>query len=530
MNKKIVWICLLLLLATALQAQQNTVELWRRFECTFDGPSQGNPYAEVVLTASFSNGHQTVKVNGFYDGNGKYKIRFMPTDKGVWQFQTQSNSRQLNKRKGQFQCIAATAKNHGPVKVWNTHNFQYADEKNYYPFGTTVYALTHQGEALEKQTLQTLAAAPFNKVRICVFPKNYAYCENEPALFPYRQLSSLKQSNGTVSYTWDFTQFNPAFFQHLEKRIDELDELGIETDLILFHPYDKGRWGFDSMGRRNDLFYIQYITARLASFKNIWWSMANEFDFVKTKTNEDWDVYARAVTENDPYHHLCSIHNGNVYFNHAQPYFTHASIQNGAAVQDFGRANLLRDAFFKPVVYDEVCYEGNLPLRWGRLSGEEMTEACWQGIIAGTYVTHGETFGKLGDTIFWARGGKLAGQSPERIRFLRNLLEKGPGPLQLADEWKDEKTSQHDSTYYIIYFGKQMQAEWLFSLPKKNGCAAGATFKAELIDTWNMTITPVNDLFELAEANDYRMYDKQLKKIRLPMKPYLALRLTKIPS
>ena len=26
---------------------------------------------------------------------------------------------------------------------------------------------------------------------------------------------------------------------------DRLNRLGIEADLILFHPYDKGRWGFD---------------------------------------------------------------------------------------------------------------------------------------------------------------------------------------------------------------------------------------------------------------------------------------------
>lgn len=83
----------------------------------------------------------------------------------------------------------------------------------------------------------------------------------------------MKGKNGTLT---DLTRL----FQHLEKRIDQLNRLGIEADLILFHPYDKGRWGFDAMSNEVNVRYIKYITARLASFRNVWWSMANEWDYV----------------------------------------------------------------------------------------------------------------------------------------------------------------------------------------------------------------------------------------------------------
>jgi hypothetical protein len=506
----------------------NKIEKWDRFEASFKVPASGNPFTDVQLSAIFTNGNKSVKANGFYDGDGVYKIRFMPAETGTWNFVTSSNNKQLDKQKGSFQCIAPSAVNHGPVKVWNTYNFQYADGKPYYPFGTTVYAWTHQGQALQEQTLQTLKEAPFNKLRFCVFPKTYDHVDDEPGLYAYESTGKTNRPNGTIKLQWDFKKFNPVFFQHLEKRIDDLKKIGIEADLIIFHPYDKGRWGFDSMGKQNDLLYIKYVTARLSSFRNIWWSMANEFDYIKTKPREDWDDYSKAVVENDPYRHLCSIHNGSVYYDNWKPYFTHLSVQNGSAVEDFGRAMLLRDAFFKPVIYDEVCYEGDLTQRWGRLSGEELTDAFWQAIIAGTYATHGETFSNIGDTIFWAEGGKLVGKSPARIGFLKKIIEEGPGPLQLADEWKDQHVAQYDSTYYIIYFGKQMQAEWPFNLPRKNAPAAGAIFKAELIDGWDMTITPIEGAFELASPIDYRMMDKELKKIRLRMKPYLAIRLKKV--
>ena len=38
------------------------------------------------------------------------------------------------------------------------------------------------GDAVQEQTLETLKKAPFNKIRMCVFPKDYAYNENEPTL------------------------------------------------------------------------------------------------------------------------------------------------------------------------------------------------------------------------------------------------------------------------------------------------------------------------------------------------------------
>jgi len=509
---------------------EERIEIWDRFEVTLPGPQTGNPFQDITLTAEFSNGAEKIKVDGFYDGAGNYKLRFMPQKAGGWRYKTSSNSKILNGRTGSFTCIVATGNNHGPVKVADTYHFKYADGKRYYPFGTTLYAWTHQPQQLEEITLNTLKNASFNKVRMCVFPKYYSNVENEPEFYPFEKRAEKKSADGKIKFEWDFTKFDPAFFQHLEKRIDDLKELGIEADIIIFHPYDKGHWGFDSLGKENDLQYIKYLTARLSSFRNVWWSMANEFDYIKTKPREVWDIYTKAVVAADPYRHLCSIHNGSVYYDNWKPEFTHVSIQNGSAVEDFGRAVLLRDVFFRPMLYDEVCYEGDLPQRWGHLSGEEMTEAFWQAVIAGTYVTHGETYKNAGDTIFWAKGGRLIGSSPARIGFLRKLLEEGPGPLELADPWKAHQTAMADSSYYLVYFGKKMQQEWEFSLPKKAGPAAGRKFQVEVIDTWNMTVQKLPDTFVTGEPLAYRIFDKDRRSIRLPMKPYLALRIREIKN
>jgi hypothetical protein len=43
---------------------------WEVFELALAGPSSGNPFTDVQLTATFALGHRTVAVEGFYDGRG----------------------------------------------------------------------------------------------------------------------------------------------------------------------------------------------------------------------------------------------------------------------------------------------------------------------------------------------------------------------------------------------------------------------------------------------------------------------------
>lgn len=218
-----------------------------------------------------------------------------------------------------------------------------------------------------------------------------------------------------------------------------MSKLNIEVDLILFHPYDKGRWGFDSMTNEVNIRYIHYIINRLASFRNVWWSIANEWDYVTNKTIDDWKLLIKTVVSNDPYRHLCSIHGSTAtYFDYWMPEFTHVSVQDEAPVYSISAAALLRQIFHKPVICDEVGYEGNLKSRWGRLSAQQLTYFIVNGLMGGIYVTHGECFQEGNDPIFWAQGGKLKGESWKRDNFLKNTIEEMPKPLQslvLVETW-----------------------------------------------------------------------------------------------
>src|SRR5205823_2281878 len=159
---------------------------------------------------------------------------------------------------------------------------------------------------------------------------------------------------------------------------------------------------------------------------------------------------------------------------------------NGSAVEDFGRAVLYRDVYRKPIVFDEVKYEGDLPERWGNLSAQEMVHRFWQGSIAGTYVGHGETYLDPESVIWWARGGPLKGQSPPRLAFLKQVLDDAPlEGLEPIDKWQDVHTAGKSGEYYLVYLGKDRPLEWLFELPRA-ALSAGMNFTVEILDTWNM--------------------------------------------
>ena len=149
-------------------------------------------------------------------------------------------------------------------------------------------------ELIEK-TLNNLKNAHFNKIRFCIWPKHYDFNLGEPRSYPYegKPMNSqvLNEDNfrrytgKTEGNNWDFTRFCPEHFRHIENCILKLQKLGIEAELIVMHPYD--RWGFSSMTKEQDDLYWKYVVSRFSAYRNIWWSLANEYDLLTEKTQED---------------------------------------------------------------------------------------------------------------------------------------------------------------------------------------------------------------------------------------------------
>jgi hypothetical protein len=475
------------------------VERWTPYEVRLTGPAAGNPFAEVVMSAEFTQGARTVKVDGFYDGGGAYRVRWMPDELGEWRWVTQSSAKELAGTTGSFVCVppqprvAGSAPNRGPVGVTDRFHFRYADGTRYFPFGTTCYAWVFESDRLQESTLANLAKYGFNKVRMCILPK--VFDAGEPELHPFPM----------VAGKLDFSRFEPEFFRHLEMRIRNLGELGIEADLILFHPYGKP-WGYDQMPPEINERFVRYIVARLGSQRNVWWSLANEFDLLKGWTTPQWDHLFHVIEQADVSKHLRSVHYSKVMYDYAQPWVTHASLQT----YDFDKTTEWKQAWGKPIVFDEVQYEGNLWRRWGNLTGEELTRRFWLAVTAGAYCTHGEVIARKGakDGLS-ADGGVLLGESPARIAFLRKLVEEtNLGLEQFPDAYY--RSAGREGELYLYYFDVHRPANYAFPLP------ASAKFTAELIDPWAMTVTPLPGTFSGKSEVD------------LSERPYQAVRFRKV--
>jgi len=499
------------------------VEQWGVFEVRFGGPSTGNPFLDIHLAAEFVQGHRKVEVSGFYDGNGEYCIRYMPDAPGPWTYTTTSNAPELNGKTGALTVVPANKKNHGPVQVAHRFHFAHADGTPYFPFGTTCYSLGFIGEPFEQQTFDGLDAAGFNKVRLCLLPKPLGRLQ--PVAMPFERIAGSPVSDpnplsdGEMSVQrFDTARFNPAYFRHFEQVVQKLNALGIQADVILFHPYDA--WGFGSMTAASDDCYLRYAVARLAAYGNVWWSIANEFDLVKSKTLADWDRYFRIVSECDPSSHLRSIHHSREHYDNSKPLVTHASLQE----YDFEKSALYRSSWGKPIIYDEIQYEGNFARRWGNLSPEEMTRRFWLAVVHGAYASHGETFSTLADEPVWSDAGKLRGSSAPRIRFLRELVQRITKVGLTEYDNAYYASAGKEGELYLYYFDYHCPGEYEFPLP------AGARFRASLIDPFQMTVKRLAGTFTgragigaPSQSEDAGEWASSTSRLQLPGRPYMAV-------
>ncbi len=501
-----------------------SVERWGIFEIQALGPKDGNPFMEQFIRGEFRGKNEAVTVDGFYDGDGIYKVRFMPSFEGEYSYSLTA-SFPLENSGGSFLVTAAGKGNHGPVRTVNRFHFAYEDTTPYYSVGTTCYAWAHQKEEIHQQTLRELDRGYFNKMRFCVFPKHYIHNFRDPETFPYEGTpvdnSGLCEETFTYNVSfegnaWDFTRFNPEHFRRIERCIGELRDRNIEADLIVMHPYD--RWGFSAMNEEQDELYWKYVIARFSAYRNLWWSLANEYDLMRRKKLENWEHYAKLLCEKDPYNHLRGIHNCMAFYDHSRPWITHCSLQRQDLYRHVEYTDEYRVRWGKPIVWDEISYEGNIDMGWGNISGQELTRRFWEASLRGGYAGHGETFlDPENDILWWSHGGELHGESPERIKFLHSVLcetpgyglKPGPGSFDETVAVPEEELFPGSTGYEIHYYGFGRPSFRDFVKPE------GEKWQAEVLDTWEMTVTDAG-----THSGNFR--------IPLPGREYMAIRLKRL--
>ena len=164
-------------------------------------------------------------------------------------------------------------------------------------------------------------------------------------------------------------------------------------------------------------------------------------------------------------------------------------------------------------VIDEMGYEGDLDQGWGSLTGEELVLRFWQVVLRGGYATHGETFWRDDEVVFWAKGGELRGESLPRIAFLRELIAASPtGRIDALPSQFDAVWGGAAGRYVLIHFGRGRPRFRDVPVPE------GHRARIDVIDSWNRTVERLPGIHE------------GIVRVDLPARPHIVLRLLLEPA
>jgi hypothetical protein len=103
----------------------------------FSRESLPNPFWDATARACFSSpSGKTIEVEGFYYGEGEWRVRFVPREEGRWTYQaTLMAGRTLDAKRGEFACRGSAG--HGFIRVSkiNPYRWEYEDGTPFYPIG-----------------------------------------------------------------------------------------------------------------------------------------------------------------------------------------------------------------------------------------------------------------------------------------------------------------------------------------------------------------------------------------------------------
>ena len=509
------------------------IEQWGMFEVELPGPTDGNPFRRRRAHGARSNTTATSRtVTGFYDGDGVYRVRFMPDKHGPVAVHDAQQRRRTRRQDGRVRRRRADRQQSRPGARSATRSTSPTPTaRRTSQLGTTCYAWTSPGRGArgaDAQDARRVAVQQAADVRVSR--------SGTPGTRTSRRCTPFE---GTPPNQWDFTRFNPAFFQHLEQRIAQLRDLGIEADIILFHPYDEGHWGFDRMPDEADDRYLRYVVSRLAAFRNVWWSLANEYDFMTEKQESDWDRMIEVVHEADPYgrllldpqRHACSTTtrtrcSRTPASRTARPPRTPAGrccTATCTASRSCSTRSSTRATFRSA---GATCR----PRRWCTAFGRASSPARIRATASATCSPI--------DVLWWAKGGVLTRREPGADRVPARHAGDGAGRGHRADrQVAGTRTSAASRASTTSSTSAQSRpTKWKFQLPRRNRddpkeLAGGMQFHVDVLDTWNMTVTPVDEPFTIRQPRktDYVVVDEDDRTIDAARTSRgMALRITRV--
>lgn len=359
-----------------------TVEHYQPLRLTYHCTDDKHGF-DGKLEATFTHESGTrIKIVGFYDGQATYRISFLPTRTGRWDFALQTDLPLEGEPEGTLEVTSSSRPGLLRTDPAHPHHFIYESGRRFFPLGNTAYNL-----------LTAFATVPDEAKEFVGY-----YAERGFNWFRFFLEQVTWGTNGAVVWPWGGSPEEPRFdvynlrtFRLAEQAIKYLGEQGCIASVILLHPMDKP---FARLRERpaakirivKD--YLRYAVARLACYPNVVWNMANEWDRGGNFTPEEIEHLGAFLHEIDPYDHLTACHHYPRFEFSNSVWTDMASMQHRGCPHEINQVAIVNRAFGKPVLNEEYGYEQdtisppNDPVNVRR--------DHWALTMAGCYGTYGD--------------------------------------------------------------------------------------------------------------------------------------------
>jgi hypothetical protein len=286
------------------------VSRWEMHEFVAKGRAHvANPFREAALVGEFiSPSGRTNVLDGFYDGDETWRLRFAPGEEGEWNYLLRGEGVEILQR-GKLRCTKP--RGHGFIRIHpdNPYAFAYADGTPFFPMGDTCYGLFDDSPitpGLRADYLKMRRAQHFNFVRMSI-----GHSEARAAT------NSVYWAWGGTAQKPDLDRFNPVFFHAFDDLMRQLRAAGMNVELLLLNFYRRPFTDTNAWTAARERQWLRYVIARYGAFDHVFlWTLANEYEThpdgryrLDFPGDVDWaKATARFIKTNDVHRHLVTVH------------------------------------------------------------------------------------------------------------------------------------------------------------------------------------------------------------------------------
>jgi hypothetical protein len=293
-----------------------SVNKWDVVDIVFKAKTSENPF-KTEFSADFSKDGKTITVQGFYDGNDHWIIRFSPSAEGQWTYTTKSTIKQLSDKKGVVNALKNVANNHGGIIInpQNPQKFCYEDGTPYFLLAFEcdwLFALDYNNNTAIPKTdhlLGLLNKNGFNQIVMNVFSYDVSW-EKDKKLKDYPQFE-YGATPGAYPFLGDnknpdFSALNIEFFHKLDRVISSMHDHRIVSHLMIYVWNKLVNW--PEMYSDADNMYFEYVVKRYQAYSNLVWDVSKEALYYGRADEKYILDRIERIRKNDAYHRLLSVH------------------------------------------------------------------------------------------------------------------------------------------------------------------------------------------------------------------------------